>query len=118
VSRWAAGVDAAPPAPYIGLMSTPYRCDDGAFVICPYCAEPLSTRTESARFAAYRRARGAPKLVPCATCGLDLTRDAPQEAYAVDGRPRGDCRHCAGSILKAALFCHHCRKWQSSPFER
>jgi hypothetical protein len=99
-------------------MDARYRDDDGAYVLCPYCAEPLTVRAETARLAQLRAAPDACTPVPCDVCGLDVTCDAPVEERVVDGRPRTACRHCGGSILTEALFCHVCRKWQSPPFER
>jgi hypothetical protein len=95
-----------------------YRDEDGAFTLCPYCAEPLTVRVENARLKAYQGAPGAKAAVACGVCGIDVTRDAPVEEYEIEDRPRRDCRHCGGSILKSALYCHHCQKWQSKPFVR
>jgi uncharacterized protein YbaR (Trm112 family) len=99
-------------------MAPLYRDEDGSYVVCPYCVEPLTVRAETARRAQFRAAPKARKPVLCGVCGLDVTRDAPMEERVVEGRSRKACRHCRGSILKGALFCHLCRKWQSPPFER
>jgi hypothetical protein len=98
--------------------ASPYRGDDGSFVVCPYCCEPLSVEIEERRLAEYRRDPYEHTPVACPVCALDITRDAPREEWHIEGRPRVACRHCGGSILATADYCHHCERWQQVPFVR
>ena len=93
-----------------------YRSEDGYYTLCPYCATALTVNVEEARLAQFQS--GGTQAVPCNTCGLDVTRDAPVEDDDADGRPKTACRHCKKSIFQEALYCYGCRKWQNPPFER
>jgi hypothetical protein len=95
-----------------------YQCDDGSFVVCPYCYEPLSVEVEERRLAEYRRDPYERTPVVCRVCALDITRDSPLEERRIEGRSRGQCRHCGGSIIATAPYCHHCKRWQKVPFVR
>jgi hypothetical protein len=95
-----------------------YQDDDGSFVVCPYCCEPLTVELEMRRLAEYHRDPYERTPVACRVCALDLTADAPMELRHIEGRSRAACRHCGGSILAEAFYCHHCRRWQQAPFVR
>jgi hypothetical protein len=95
-----------------------YRDDDGAFVVCPYCREPLTVELEMRRLAEYRHDTYERTPVPCRVCALDLTRDFAIQEWHIEGRSRVGCRHCGGSILAEAHYCHHCQRWQDVPFVR
>jgi hypothetical protein len=95
-----------------------YRTDDGAFVVCPYCCEPLSVEVEERRLAEYRRDPHERAPIACPVCALDITRDAAMEEWDIEGRARVACRHCGDSILAQAVYCHHCERWQRKPFVR
>jgi hypothetical protein len=99
-------------------MDALYRGEDGSFVICPYCSEPLTVELEVRRLVEYRRDPYARTPVICRVCALDLTADAPSEVMQVEGRSRAACRHCGKSILADAFYCHHCQHWQNPPFVR
>ena len=93
-----------------------YRSEDGYYILCPYCIAPLTEEVEAARLAQYRSGGDVP--VPCTTCELDVTRDAPLERTITHGLPTIPCRHCAQPIVDEAVYCASCRKWQEPPFER
>lgn len=90
----------------------PFRGDSGSFVVCPYCCEPLPVEVEERRLIEYRRDPHERAPVMCPVCALDSTRDAPTEEWPIEGRPHVACRHCGGSILAEAVYCHHCQSWQ------
>jgi hypothetical protein len=95
-----------------------YRDEEGSFVVCPYCCEPLTVELELRRLAEYRRDPYERTPVASPVCALDLTRDAAIEEWHIEGRSRVACRHCGGSILAKAAYCHHCERWQQAPFVR
>jgi uncharacterized CHY-type Zn-finger protein len=95
-----------------------YRDEYGAFVVCPYCSEPLTVELEMRRLAEYRRHPDERTPVACRVCELDLTRDGAMEEFDIESRSRVACRHCGASILANAYYCHHCRRWQDEPFVR
>jgi RNA polymerase subunit RPABC4/transcription elongation factor Spt4 len=66
-------------------------------ILCPYCLSPIED--------------GA---LLCPACGEDTTNDAAFEMtvgeYQQEGRKQ--CLHCGQLMLKAAVVCAACRRWQ------
>ena len=68
-------------------------------ILCPYCLSPIDK--DSAL---------------CPTCGEDTTKDAAIEMEVGDyhQESRTQCVYCGKLMLKLALMCPSCRRWQKS----
>jgi hypothetical protein len=68
-------------------------------ILCPYCLSPIEEG-----------------VVLCPACGEDTTRDAAFEMTVgqYQQEARKQCLHCGQLMLKMALICASCRRWQRS----
>jgi uncharacterized protein YbaR (Trm112 family) len=94
------------------VKDEPFEDEDGEYVLCPYCATPLSVALEAKRLEQWPRDPDARNEVLCDTCGLDVTADAPTSVAKQLAHGTRPCVQCTRAIRERAMYCHHCRNWQ------
>jgi hypothetical protein len=86
--------------------------DEDGYVLCPYCATPLTVSVEMQRLEQMRVDPDARREVACGTCGLDVAADAASSVPKHLAGATHRCMHCSEYIRKRAQYCHHCATWQ------
>jgi hypothetical protein len=87
---------------------------DGAYLLCPHCAYPLSVEVVAAR----EKALDAQSTVAirCNTCSLDVrdSQAVPCSMREVENRTYLWCVFCGASRPAVATFCAVCKRWQNA----
>ena len=96
------------------LAAMEFFVRDGAYLLCPYCAYPLSVEVVAAR----DEALGTQSTVAirCNTCSLDVTnaQAVPCTMREVECRTCLWCVFCGACRPATATFCAVCKRWQNA----
>ena len=86
---------------------------EGAYLLCPHCAYPLSVEVVAAREEAV--AAQSTVAVRCNTCNLDLlnAQPVPCTMREVECRTHLSCLFCGVLRPAVATICATCKRWQN-----